>query len=81
MARLLFDRLHEPDEALDVLDFAWPLSSQAEAALREGFRLRGVLGRHEQTRSRILGVFEAGKFNCRIPAVAGVGRIGVLRRR
>jgi tetratricopeptide (TPR) repeat protein len=52
-ARLLYEKLHEPDEALAALEQGWPNSKQAQACLGETFRLRGVLGRHAESHARI----------------------------
>lgn len=53
MARVLFEKLQEADEALVRLDEGWPGSPQAQGCLRESFRLRGLLGRHDDSRQRI----------------------------
>ncbi len=49
-ARLLDEKLKEPDEALAELASGWPSSSQSAGCLRGVFRLLGRLGRHDQAR-------------------------------
>jgi len=52
-ARLLEQRLQEPDEGLELLAGAWPDHPQAESCLRERFQLLARLGRHESARRLI----------------------------
>jgi hypothetical protein len=52
-AAILVGKLDRPDEALALLDAAWPYSGQAGECLRESFRLRGQLGRHEESQLRL----------------------------
>lgn len=52
-AGILNEKLAKPDDALAILDGAWPHTGQASACLREGFRLRAALGRHEDTQLRL----------------------------
>ncbi|MGC3961065.1 MAG: hypothetical protein QM813_24985 [Verrucomicrobiota bacterium] len=47
-AQLFEERLHEPDEALQLLLRAWPSSRQAAACVGAAFQLLGRLGQHEQ---------------------------------
>jgi tetratricopeptide (TPR) repeat protein len=53
-ARLLDEKLRAPDEALAELDLGWRTSSQATQCLQESFALRARLGRHEESRRRVL---------------------------
>jgi len=61
-ARLLEEKLREPDEALAELERGWPASSQAGQCLRGAFRLLGRLGRHEAARDRIAHLAAAPPF-------------------
>jgi hypothetical protein len=52
-SRLLETKLAAPDEALGLLDAAWPEDDAAGGCLREWFDLLGRLGRHEQASRRL----------------------------
>jgi len=52
-ARLLEQKLHAPDEAIEILEAGWPDSGQAAGCLREIFQLLGRLGRHDAAGLRI----------------------------
>ena len=52
-ARLLETKLKSPDEALFILDLAWPDTPQAAACLAEQFALLARLGRHEAAQKRV----------------------------
>ena len=52
-ARLLETKLGAADEALGLLDSAWPASDKGGNCLREWFDLLGRLGRHEQASKRL----------------------------
>jgi len=53
-ARLVEERLHAPDEALEMLLGAWPASKQAVSCVGEAFQLLGKLGRHEVALERMI---------------------------
>jgi tetratricopeptide (TPR) repeat protein len=46
-ARLVEERLHQPDEALQILFGAWPASHQAASCIGAAFQLLARLGKHE----------------------------------
>jgi tetratricopeptide (TPR) repeat protein len=52
-ARVLEERLHEPDEGLELLAGGWPDHPQAESCLKERFQLLARLGRHESAQGLI----------------------------
>jgi hypothetical protein len=52
-SRLLENKLHAPDEAVEQLAAGWPSSSQAALCLQEMFRILGAQGRHDETARRI----------------------------
>jgi tetratricopeptide (TPR) repeat protein len=52
-ARVLEQKLQEPDQALAELRGGWPASPHAGHCLRRFLALLGRLGRHEETRQRI----------------------------
>ncbi|HVV99504.1 MAG TPA: hypothetical protein VHB77_04150, partial [Planctomycetaceae bacterium] len=52
-ARLLHQKLGERDEALSLLDAAWPHSKQSILCLREGILLRSEWGRHDEVEGRL----------------------------
>jgi tetratricopeptide (TPR) repeat protein len=52
-AKLVEERLHAPDEALDLLLQAWPSSHQAASCLTAAFQLLARLGRHEVALERL----------------------------
>lgn len=52
-ARVYEDKVHDPEEALQVLASGWPLGNQAEDCLKETFRLLARLGRHHASSSLI----------------------------
>ena len=52
-ARLIEDRLHAPDEALEMLLGAWPSSHQAASCIGAAFRILGQLARHEAAEGQL----------------------------
>ena len=52
-AKMVEERLHEPDEALEMLLRAWPLSFQAATSVGAVFQLLARLGRHETALDRL----------------------------
>jgi hypothetical protein len=52
-AKLVEERLREPDEALDLLQQAWPSSHQAANCLGAAFKMLAGLGRHEAMLERL----------------------------
>jgi tetratricopeptide (TPR) repeat protein len=52
-AKLVEERLHEPDEALQMLLQAWPASPQAPNCIAAAFQLLARLGRHEVALERL----------------------------
>jgi tetratricopeptide (TPR) repeat protein len=52
-ARILDEKLHEPDRALEELEKGWPVEPQAGGCLRGILSLLGRLGRHQAARDRI----------------------------
>jgi tetratricopeptide (TPR) repeat protein len=53
-AKLLDERLHEPDEAVKLLLNAWPASRQAARCLKVAFQMLARLGHHETALDRIV---------------------------
>lgn len=53
-AKLVDERLHAPEEALDMLLNAWPASRQSVACMGEAFNLLARLGRHEVALERVI---------------------------
>jgi tetratricopeptide (TPR) repeat protein len=58
-AQLLERKLSAHDEALALLDSAWPWSHQAAKCLKSYFELLGRLGRHQSARERIVSLGSA----------------------
>jgi tetratricopeptide (TPR) repeat protein len=55
-ARLVEERLHYREEALELLLEAWPSSHQAAGCLTAAFRILAQLGRHEFAEDRLAGL-------------------------
>jgi hypothetical protein len=52
-ARLVDERLHAPDDALEILFSAWPSSHQATICVAAAFQILARLGRHEAALERL----------------------------
>jgi tetratricopeptide (TPR) repeat protein len=52
-AKLIEERLHAPDEALEILFRSWPSSRQASGCVGAAFQLLARLGRHEVALERL----------------------------
>lgn len=52
-ARLLETKLHQVDDAIEVLAAAWPDGHEAGACLRRLFETLGRIGRHDESRDRV----------------------------
>ncbi|MBN1853691.1 MAG: hypothetical protein JW829_13245 [Pirellulales bacterium] len=57
-ARIHWEKLHLPREAITILDQGWSSSSQARQCLEEIFRLLGQLGEHALVSKRIAELFD-----------------------
>ena len=77
-ARLVEERLHNVDEALQVLNDAWPASQQAVRCLTTSFEILGRLGRHEAARERLLRLKREGVArSMALPLVTGLAELAL----
>ena len=70
-AQVLEQRVHAPDDALELLESGWPRAAQAALCLREQFALLARLARHDQALKRAEALRGAGAPEGKLVVLAG----------